>query len=222
MSEHHTEFTPAPIPDGVFERDGGKFMLDAKGVPQLVEFIKTEDLMEDALVRHELGFAVALSEQIDRFRAHVMDRLAEFDDDLAAKYGAKKGGKKGNRTYQTVDRLFKVEVKVADFLEFGPQLQVAKSLVDECLNEWTADGRPEARAIVTRAFNTDKKGTINRSAILMLMRLDFDDERWRQAMDAIRDAMRVFSSKEYVRFFRRNSINDPWQPITIDLAKAGA
>ena len=102
----------------------------------------------------------------------------------------------------------KVQVQVADFIDFGPQLQTAKSLVDECLNEWSADSRPEIRAVVTRAFNTDKEGQINRSDIFMLLRLDIDDGRWRQAMEAIRDAMRVIGSKEYVRFYQRRSIED--------------
>ena len=53
----------------------------------------------------------------------------------------------------------------------------------------------------------------------MLLRLDIDDPRWKQAMEAIRDAMRVTGSKEYVRFYRRASIAARWEPVTIDLAR---
>jgi len=116
--------------------------------------------------------------------------------------------------------LFRVQVQVADHIDFGPQLQIAKELVDECLNEWAADARPEIRAIVTRAFNTDKAGQINRSEIFMLLRLEIEDARWRRAMDAIRAAMRVVGSKTYVRCSYRESLGDSWKPVTIDLAKA--
>jgi hypothetical protein len=110
-------------------------------------------------------------------------------------------------------------VQVADFIDFGPQLQIAKKLLDDCLNEWSADSRPEIRAIITRAFNTDKEGKVNRSEIFMLLRMDIADERWANAMRAIRDAMRITGSKEYVRFHKRPSITENWQAITIDLAK---
>jgi len=75
-------------------------------------------------------------------------------------------------------------VQVADHIDFGPELQIAKGLDDECLNEWSAEARPESRAIVTRAFNTDKAGQINRSENFMLLRLDISDARWLRTLAA--------------------------------------
>jgi hypothetical protein len=75
--------------------------------------------------------------------------------------------------------------------------------------------------VITRAFNTDREGQINRAALYSLLRLEIADERWKQAMQAIRDAMRVVGSKSYVRFYQRPASDAAWQPITIDLAKAG-
>lgn len=208
--------------DGVTMVNGKPYMADARGNLVPAETIKAADKLEDETVRKIMGFASDLSAQIARFRGHTMTDLGEFDALLRQDYGATKGGKKGNRTYQTFDGLMKVSVQVADFVDFGPQLQVAKSLIDECLNEWSADSRPEIRAIVTRAFNTDKEGQINRSEIFMLLRLDIEDERWTSAMEAIRAAMRVTGSKEYVRFYERKAVTDGWKAVTIDLAKAGA
>jgi len=206
---------------GITYVNGKPWMCDAKGGMLPLELIKPADKLEDETVRKIMNYARDLSAQVARFRGHTMTDLGEFDALLDQEYGLKKGGKKGNRTYQTFDGLMKVSVSVADFVDFGPQLQVAKTLIDECLNEWSADSRPEIRAIVTRAFNTDKEGQINRSEIFMLLRLQIEDERWLRAMEAIRDAMRVTGSKEYVRFYERRRITDPWSAVTIDLAKAG-
>lgn len=206
--------------EGITNVNGKPYMADAKGALVPLEMVKPADKLEDEIVRKIMGFAGDLSTQIARFRGHTMTDLGEFDALLGQEYGVKKGGKKGNRTYQTFDGLKKVVVSVADFIDFGPQLQVAKTLIDECLNEWSADSRPEIRAIVTRAFNTDKEGQINRSEILMLLRMQIEDERWLKAMTAIRDAMRVTGSKEYVRFYERRRITDGWAAVTIDLAKA--
>lgn len=215
-----TEFAHHILPDAVREIDGKGYMPDAKGNLVPVELIKPQDKLEDETVRKVLGFAVELSGQIARFKGHTFEDLGEFDALLDQEYGLTKGGKKGNRTYMTFDGLMKVQVQVADQIDFGPELQVAKGLVDECLNEWAADSRAEIRTIVTRAFNTDKTGQINRSEIFMLLTLDIDDTRWQRGMDAIRDAMRVVGSKTYVRCYRRETRDGPWQAITIDLAKA--
>ncbi|MFI0477426.1 DUF3164 family protein [Paracoccus jiaweipingae] len=216
----NTEFTPAEIPDGRVTVNGRDYMSDAKGALVPVELIKPQYLLEDETVRKIVGFGLALSAQIARFKAHTFTDLGEFDALLAQEYDLRKGGAKGNRTYQSHDGLMKVEVRIADLIDFGPELQIAKGLVDECLNEWSADARPEIRAIVTRAFNTDKEGQINRGEIFMLLRLQIEDARWQSAMDAVRDAMRTVGSKTYVRLSMREAQDAPWQPITIDLAKA--
>ena len=205
--------------EGITNVNGKPYMADAKGALVPLEMVKAADKLEDEVVRKIMGFACDLSAQLARFRGHTMTDLGEFDALLDQEYGLKKGGKKGNRTYQTFDGLKKVSVSVADFVDFGPQLQVAKTLIDECLNEWAADSGPEIRAVVTRAFNTDKEGQINRSEIFMLLRLQIEDERWLRAMEAIRDAMRVTGSKEYVRFYERKKVTDAWTAVTIDLAK---
>lgn len=220
MSKMTTTFEPAEVWDGRTEVDGKAYMGDGKGGLQPVGLIKTQYLLEDELVRKEMGFARGLSAQVSRFKAHVFEDLEAFDAMLAQEYGLKKGGKKGNRTYSTVDGLMKVEIRVADQIAFGPELHVAKGLIDECLNEWAADSRDEIRAIVTKAFNTDKEGKINRSEIFMLLRLDIQDERWQEAMRAIRDAMRVVGSKSYIRIQERETFDAPWVTITIDLASA--
>lgn len=215
-----TEFTPAPIPDGRREIDGVAYMQDAKGGLQPVTMLRAQDVLQDEVVRKIIGYAQALSDQLARFKQHTFDDIGGFEALLAQEYEATLGGKKGNKTLMTVDGLFKVQVQVADHIDFGPELHAAKELIDACLIEWAADSRPEIQAIVTRAFNTDKEGQINRSEIFMLLRLEIDDARWKKAMKAIQDAMRVVGSKTYVRCYRRDTYDGPWRAITIDLAKA--
>lgn len=202
--------------------DGQTFWIDHKGSYIRDELVKPKDKLEDQTVRKIIGFARDLSDQIGRFKLKTMADLAALDQLVAEKYGFVKLGNqgKGNRTYLTFDGLMKVSVQVAEFMDFGAELQIAKALIDECLTEWSADSRPEIQTIVTRAFNTDQEGKVNRSEILMLLRLDIKDERWLKAMDAIRDAQRPRSAKEYVRFQVRPDKDSDFVSITIDLAKA--
>lgn len=215
-----THYPPAPIPDGRVDVDGAAHLRDAKGGLVPIGLIKAQHLLQDELVRGVIGHAMALSDQIARFKTHTFDDLGAFEALLTQEYGASVGGAKGNKTLMTHDGLFKISVQVADTFDFGPELQIAKGLVDECLNEWASESRDEIRVIVTRAFNTDKAGQINRSEIFMLLRLDIEDSRWLRGMQAIRDAMRVVGSKTYIRCHRRDTFDGAWRPITIDLAKA--
>lgn len=215
-----TEFTPADIPDGRKVIEGHTYMGDGKGGWQPLETIKAQHLLEDETVRKIVSFAIPLSEQVARFKAHAFEDIGDFEAVLDQEYGAKKGGKRGNKTLSTVDGLYRVEVRVSDRIDFGPELQVAKTLFDECLNEWSAEARAELRGLVTDAFNTDKQGTINRALVFTLLRRESDDPRWKRGQDAIRDAMRVIGSTVYIRCAQRDRPDAPWEYIEISLARA--
>lgn len=218
MNALHPQFDA--VDDGVITIEGVAHMRDGRGALIPVSLIKPTDKLIDQTVRTIMGYAIPLSEQVSRFKEHTFDDLGALEALLDEKYGARLGGAKGNKTLMSHDTLFKVTVQVADNITFGPELQVAKGLIDECLNEWAEGARDEIRTIVTRAFNTDKEGQINRTEIFMLLRLEIRDPRWVKAMEAIRDAMRVVGSKTYVRCYRRAAIDAPWEAVTIDLAKA--
>lgn len=195
---------------------------DARGAYVPEEMIKPVDLLIDESVRKIMRYARDLSDQIARFRGHTFDDIGSLQALVDQEYKATLGGKKGNLTLTSFDGLMKVQVQVQDQIDFGLELQAAKKLVDECLMDWSADARSEIRALVTRAFQVDKEGKINRSEIFMMLRVAIEDERWVRAMEAVRDSIRVIGSKTYVRFFERDAPDGQWRPVTIDLANAGA
>lgn len=127
-------------------------------------------------------------------------------------------GWKGNYTLTSFDGRKKVTVQIAERIDFGPELQVAKSLVDECLREWSADSSANLRSIVNRAFAVDQQGKINKAELFSILRLEIEDDRWQRAMKAIRDSMRVTGTKEYVRFYERTTADAPWTAVSLDIA----
>ncbi|MDP2086301.1 MAG: DUF3164 family protein [Gemmobacter sp.] len=220
MTDKTSRFEPHPVPPPTVLVDGKTYWRKANGGLEPVEHVKATDQLEDQTVRKIFGYALALSDQVSRFKAHTFEDLGDFDALLAQEYGLTKGGAKGNRTYTSFDGMMRVSVRVADLIDFGPGLQIAKALIDECINEWAAEARSEIRAIVTRAFNTDREGQINRSEIFGLLRHDITEPRWVEAMRALREAMRVIGSKTYVRIEHRDAPDGPWSAVTIDLARA--
>ncbi|MFP4004891.1 MAG: DUF3164 family protein [Alphaproteobacteria bacterium] len=208
MSEQKT---PLPeIPDG--------YMMDSKGRMVPEHLVKQSDLLMDQTVRKMLEFAEDLNKQIARFKGHCFDDIYTATDLLAESYGVKRGGAKGNVTLITFDGCAKVEVKVQDHIDFGPELQAAKQLVDECIGDWSEGSREEIRALVNHAFDVEKTGRVNREALFRLRRLDIDDPRWKKAVEAINDSIRVIGSKAYIRFATRPTPRDRWRYVPIDLA----
>ncbi len=196
------------------------YMADGKGrlVPE--SLVKPADKLQDQTVRKLMGYADELSATIARFKGHVFDDVGAFLALLAEQYGETRGGTKGNITLTSYDGLLKVQVAVADHMSFGPELQIAKGLIDACIAEWAEGANVNIRALVEHAFRVDKEGQVSREAIFALRRVQIEDERWRNAMAAIADSIRVEGTKTYVRFYRRPNAEARWQAVTIDLASA--
>lgn len=219
-SENTPAVTAKPLPPGGVEIAGTAYMTDAQGRLVPLGLVPAQDLLMHEVVHKILGYARPLSEEIARFKAHTFDDVDGFVSLLEQEYGQRVGGKKGNITLMTFDGLRKVQVQAADLIEFGPELQIAKGLLDECLREWAAESREEIQAVVGRAFKVDQQGQINRAELLSILRLEIKDERWVRAMDAIRASMRVVGSKRYVRFYERDKQDGDWRAVTLDVAVA--
>ena len=110
------------------------------------------------------------------------ETISSFVELSAEQYGVKSRGKKGNMQFLSYDGEYKVLVSVNENIVFDERLQIAKDLIDDCINDWSQDSRSEIRALIQDAFYVGKSGQINRNRILGLRRLDIQDERWQKAM----------------------------------------
>jgi hypothetical protein len=194
------------------------WLTDAKGRRVPINTVSEMDLLKDDVINRIVAFAMPLSDEIARFKGHTFDDVYTFVDLVKEKYGATVGGKKGNIELVSYNGCAKVQISIADHVAFGPELQVAKVLIDECIAEWSDGTRDELRALVTHAFETDKPGQVNREGLFSLRRLDIKDPKWKRAMDAISDSMRVIGSKAYVRVYQRPSAEAGWEMIPLNIA----
>jgi hypothetical protein len=204
--------------DGVIVMAGHKYMQNGQGHMVPLETVSEASLLQDQTVRKIIGFAEPLSAQVARFRQHAFQDVDTLLELLGQKYGVQKGGQRGNVLLMSYDGCQKVEVQNGDFITFGPELKIAKDLVDQCLREWTAESGAEIRAIVEKAFQVNKYGKINTADLLGLRQLKFEKKEWQDAMQAINDSIQVVGSKRYVRCYRRANREAAWEPIVINVA----
>ena len=193
------------------------YMRDAQDRLVPVGLVKDVDKTRDQLVREIADKALALQAAMKAFRADAMGDMAAFVQLSAEQYGAKLGGNKGNLSLTSYDGRFKVLRAVAETLVFDERLQAAKSLIDECITEWTEGSRDEIRALINDAFQVDQEGRINTGRVLSLRRLKINDERWCRAMKAVSDSLQVAGSKAYVRVYERRE-DGKYEAIPLDMA----
>ncbi len=210
----------AILDGGVREIEGTRYRELSDGSLKPESLVRAQDLLEDETVRRIMSFAVPLAAQTARFKDHTLGDIADFMAVMRQEYKATPGGTKGNVTLHSLDGLLKVQLRVADRLTFGPELQAAKDLVDAFLAEETANVSDVLKGLVMHAFRADQEGLVNRAELFRLLRHDIEDARWQEAMRAIKDSIRPIGSKEYVRFYRRATIASAWEPVVIDLASA--
>ena len=108
---------------------------------------------------------------------------------------------------------------MADVLTFDERLTAAKTLIDECLDEWTQDSRQELKTIVQQAFDVNKEGNISTAKVLGLRRLNIEHEKWQRAMTAIDDSIHTQTTREYIRIHRRDE-NGAYVLVSPELGKA--
>lgn len=195
-------------------------MLDASGRYVPAALVKPEHLLEDELVREMHADALQLRELIRVFRNKAFEKVDTLLELLDEKHGAKPGGAKGNLTLSSYDGSMRVQVAIGNQVEFGPELQAAKALIDACIEEWAANSGPELRVLVNDAFDVGKEGKLRTDRILALRRLEISKPEWIKAMTAIGDAVRVVSSRRYVRFYQRAKKDGDFEQVPLDIARA--
>lgn len=183
------------------------------------ENIKEQDKLQDELVMRLLQSAQNVAQVIATFKSSAMDEVDAFVEQLAMDYDTRIGGRKGNLSLISFDGLNKVQVQIADNIEFGAELVAAEALCKQCLDDWSEGANVNLMAVIDRAFNRDKEGKISRTRLIELRRVKVDDERWSRAMQAVIDAERVVASKSYIRFYRRDNVDSPWTAVPLDAAK---
>lgn len=196
------------------------YLKDGKGNLVAIANVKQTDLIKDEFVQKACAKALAMQEKLAEFKRSLMAEADDFIELLAQEHGVSLGGKKGNTQLRSFDNTLRVNIQTQERIELGPELSLAKKLIDECLDEWTEGGNQNIRAIVSQTFNTDKQGSLNPQRILALRKLEITDEsgKWQKAMNIIAESVGVIDSCRFIRFYKQDEKGIE-QAISLDIAK---
>ena len=195
------------------------FMLNARGGLDPVAIVKDVDKLRDDMVHEIVNESIQKHKELQEMKKRFFSTIDAFVRLSAEKYNLNYGGKKGNMTFLSYDGMYKVVVSVNENIFFDERLQIAKELINQCIQDWATDSRNEIKALIQDAFYVGKSGKLDKNRILGLRRLDIQDERWQKAMTAISDSIQIAGSREYIRIYERDPNNsDKYNLINLDIA----
>ncbi|MDR3341820.1 MAG: DUF3164 family protein [Treponema sp.] len=192
-------------------------MINTQGRQVPVELVSDIDKLRDQTVRKIAGEVLQMKQTMTAFKKRVQDDIFTFLALSAEKYDKPFGGKKGNISLTSYDGRYKILVAVSASITFNERLQVAREIISDCLDKWSANARPEIRILVNDAFQVDKTGNISTTRVLGLRRLEISDPDWQKAMQAISDSIEISGSKQYLRFYEREEQGE-YKQIPLDIS----
>lgn len=123
---------------------------------------------------------------------------------------------KGNFTFYSYDKVFKIEVNIGQRLEFDDKINLAKAEIDEYLKDITEGQNSDIITIVNHAFTT-VRGKLDHKKILQLFSYKIKNARWEKAMVILKDSITTNHSKRYIKVSERDS-NGEYQVINVQFS----
>lgn len=182
-----------------------------------MEQVDTLDQSRDQMVVDIFNQAIQFHDRLKSFRNFIFDKVTEHVTAAHEKHKVKPGGKKGNITFYDYSGRYRISVRVSELIVFDERLQVAKSAIDDWMNNRMKGIDEDLKILIQDAFQVDKEGNVSVFRILGLRRAPIKDPAWLKAMEIISDAIQVLSTKRYVNIYRRAE-NGRWDPITLSIA----
>ena len=190
-------------------------MRDSNGQDVPMKYVSKYDKLRDRQTRRILA-------RFQKARAMLEGLVKDSIEDLDVLKGTKeKLGAKGNFSARSFDGLIQVEIRQQYNIQLDERVARARELMLDYVKSEIArldKNTVFLRKVVEDAFRADAKGYLPISAILKLTRYEVPDARWNEARGILQDAMKPVPGKRYLNCRVRNTPQQDFKTIRLDLA----
>lgn len=181
--------------------------MDGEGRLVRIENISAQHIEEDALVTEFIAQAQALQQAMQQLKTALSKSADTFVARLIEEYGIKKLGKiKGNIDFFSFDRRYKISRRVHDTIRVNARIEAARQLFDQYIDTVTQDLQDDGvKVLINRAFKPARTNEFSVGKLVQLLNLDIKHPLFRQAVEALRDALETDTSSVYFNFYERNN-----------------
>jgi hypothetical protein len=214
VSKESTGGTPAPqnsvwdmpVPEGYVRNAQGHLVHESA--------VSEADAMRSRLVSDLVVRAISEADAVRGFVAKAYEELAAFCQVSAERFGVA-WGETNSFTMTSICGRFKVQCDVDQGVAVNECAGAAKTLLDECLAEWTAGGKPQAVALLANTFRPTRNGKLSLTRLFDLLRNrnlpEFkEEEKFQRLCDALEAAIQTTGKRRYMRFYARRTPADKW------------
>lgn len=188
---------------------------DINGDQVPAKYVSKFDKARDAVSRRILKRFLAgrkVLEQIVRESIEDLDGLMKLKESV---------GSKGNFQTSSFDGLIQVSIDQQYNIQLDERVARARELMLEYVNSELSRLDKDTtflRKLVEDSFRANAKGYLPISSILKLTRYEVKDERWNEARGILQDAMKPVPGKRYLNCRVRNTPQQDFKTIRLDLA----
>lgn len=198
-----------PVPEGWVRLANGTLVHESA--------VREADALRSALVEGLVRRATGEAAVVQRFFAEAHAELLAFCELSAERFGTR-WGETESFSMQSLCGRFKVVCDCDATIALNESVAVARTLLDECVTEWTTGGKPQAAALVRDTFRPTKCGGISLARLLSLLRHreapEFrEDGRFQRVCEAIEAALQPTGKRRYLRFYARRTPADKWELV---------
>lgn len=191
-------------------------MRDANGNDVPLKYVSKYDRERDRVTRRIHARFLAGRKYLEKLLA---DSIADLD---GLKGGKDKLGVKGNFSAQSFDGLICVEIRQQYNILLDERVVRARELMLEYVNGVLdrAEGVDvnAIKLIVQEAFKANAKGFLSVGKIFALMRMEVNNENWRQAKEILQESLKPVKGKQYLHCATRKSTQYDFDSIRLDLS----
>lgn len=183
-------------------KNGNWINKDGQEIPS--KYVSQKDKLDDKTVEQIVKIAKKLNQQLAEGKTKINTLLENY---IKSSNELRKVNVewKGNFTIMNFDKSLKVEKRIAEYIEFNNELQIAKGLIEQCINKWTDNALEQVKLIINDIFNIGKKKLIPRNNLIKLKKYKFPEPEWKQAMQIISEALEVSERRPYVNVYEKMS-----------------
>ena len=188
---------------------------DINGDQVPAKYVSKFDKARDAVSRRILKRFLAGRKVLEQI---VRESIADLDGLMKLKESV---GSKGNFQTSSFDGLIQVSIDQQYNIQLDERVARARELMLEYVNSELSRLDKDTtflRKLVEDSFRANAKGYLPISSILKLTRYEVKDERWNEARGILQDAMKPVPGKRYLNCRVRNTPQQDFKTIRLDLA----
>lgn len=188
---------------------------DINGDQVPAKYVSKFDKARDAVSRRILKRFLAGRKVLEQI---VRESIADLDGLMKLKESV---GSKGNFQTSSFDGLIQVSIDQQYNIQLDERVARARELMLEYVNSELSRLDKDTtflRKLVEDSFRANAKGYLPIASILKLTRYEVKDERWNEARGILQDAMKPVPGKRYLNCRVRNTPQQDFKTIRLDLA----